>query len=110
MKVNVNVNDKDNIFWALCEIIGEEREKGTELISNAEQFDNGYVLDFDLKINGIEFNFENIINRLVESQNKIIDKAVKERLKDKFADIYNKANEIMENLDYINVEVEERSN
>ena len=28
MKVNVNVNEKDNIFWALCEIIGEERNKG----------------------------------------------------------------------------------
>lgn len=110
MKVNVNVNEKDNIFWALCEIIGEERNKGADLIANAEQFEKGYVLDFDLKINGIEFNFENVVNRLVESQNKIIEKAVKERLKDKFYDICNKADEIIENLDYINVEVEKRGN
>lgn len=110
MKIDINVNDKDNLFWALCEIIGEEHDKGADLISNAEHSEGGYILDFDLKINGIPFNFENFVKRLIDSQNKIIEKAVKLELKDKFEDICNKANEIIDNLDYVNIEVEKRGN
>lgn len=58
----------------------------------------------------VQYRVYNVVNRLVESQNKIIEKAVKKRLKDKFYDICNKADEIIENLDYINVEVEKRGN
>lgn len=77
------------------------------MVENAEKDNDGYIFDIELKIDGVEFDFSNVINQLISSQNEIVEKEVKERLKDKFYDIISKSNEIIENLDYINTKVEE---
>lgn len=77
------------------------------MVENAEKDDDGYIFDIELKIDGVEFDFSNVINQLISSQNEIVEKEVKERLKDKFYDIISKSNEIIENLDYINTKIEE---
>lgn len=105
--MKVKIGTSGNLFWALCEIIGKDWGKGKELVQNAEKDDDGYIFDIELKIDGVEFDFSNVINQLISSQNEIVEKKVKERLKDKFYDIISKSNEIIENLDYINTKIEE---
>lgn len=107
MEIKVNPNKGNAVNWAFCEVIGEQHEQGAEIIKNAKQDKDNFILDIELKINGVEFNFENIIKSLVEKENEIIDKEVKERLKDEFYDIINKSQDIIENLDYIKTKTEE---
>lgn len=105
--MKVKIGTSGNLFWALCEIIGKDWNKGKKVVENAEKDDDGYIFDIELKIDGVEFDFSNVINQLISSQNGVVEKEVKERLKDKFYDIISKSNEIIENLDYINTKVEE---
>lgn len=106
MEIKINPNKNNMVHWAFCEAIGEQHEQGAEIIKNAKQDENGFIFDIELKINGVEFNFENIVNSLIENESITIEKEIKERLKDKFYDIINKANECIENIDCVNVELE----
>ena len=103
--MKVKIGTSGNLFWALCKIIGEEWDKGKELVENAEKDDDGYIFDIELKIDGVEFNFDSIITGLLQRQNEEIKRQVQYELEDKFYDIINKAQDIVDDLDEISDEL-----
>lgn len=105
-KVKLDINKNNAVHWAFIEMIGEKDKEFQKIMEQAERYENGFVLNVELKVNGIEFSFENIITQLVKCQNEVIKKAVKEELENKFYEITSRANEIINNLDYINLELE----
>ena len=71
--MKVKIGTSGNLFWALCKIIGEDWDKGKELVENAEKDNDGYIFDIELKIDGVEFDFDSIITGLLERQDEEIE-------------------------------------
>lgn len=113
MKVKFNPNERNNVHWALCHTLFDEdsnEEKAKKVIDIAHKNKEGdyFIYDIELKINGEEFNFESLINNLLKNENEIIGRAVKRELENQFYDIQNKVNDILENLDYIKIDIDKR--
>lgn len=110
-KIKFNPNEKNRIHWTLCHLLFEDdtdREKVKKVIDMAYKNKEGenFIYEVDLKINGEQFNLENLVNNLVNNYNKVVENAVREKIKEKFYEIENKANDILENLDYLKIEIE----
>lgn len=94
------VSQGSNLYWALLKIVGEE-EKALKVLENAEKSESGYILNIELKIDGVDFNFNSIMTGLFQRQNEEIERQVQYKLEDKFYDIINKARDIIDDLDEI---------
>ncbi len=95
------VSRGNDLFWALCKIVGKEEEKALKVLENAEKNENGYIFNIELKIDGVDFNFGSIITGLLQRQDEEVKRQVQNVLESKFLDIVNQANEIIEDLDGI---------
>lgn len=95
------VSQGSNLYWALCKIVGGEEKKAIKVLENAEKNENGYILNIELKIDGVDFNFDSIMTGLFQRQNAEIERQVQYKLEDKFYDIINKARDIIDDLDEI---------
>ena len=100
------VSQGSNLYWALLKIVGKEEEKALKVLKNAEKNESGYILNIELKIDGVDFDFDSIITGLLQRQNEEIEKQVQYKLEDKFYDIINKAQDIIDNLDEISDKLE----
>lgn len=110
-KIKFNPNDRNRIHWTLCHLLFEDdkdTEKVKRVIEKSHKMKEGenFIYEVDLKINGEQFNLESLVNNLVNNYNKIVADAVRDEIKDKFYDIENKTNEILESLDYLKIEID----
>lgn len=107
-KIKVKDNMEDTMFLVITKLLNN-RKDSAKIIENALKNGKGkeLVFDIDLKINGREFDFEQFMNELISREDEIVEKRVKEILEDKFIDINNKVNDILDDLNYISININE---
>ena len=107
-KIKVKDNMEDTMFLVITKLLSN-RKDSAKIIENALKNGKGkeLVFDIDLKINGREFDFEQFMNELISREDEIVEKRVKEILEDKFIDINNKVNDILDDLNYISININE---
>lgn len=111
-KIKFNPNERNRIHWTLCNLLFED-DKDTEKvkkvmdIAKENREGDNFIYEVDLKINGEQFNLESLVNNLVNNYNRIVENAVKEKIKENFYEIESKTNDILENLDYLKIKIEE---
>lgn len=109
MEVKINPNNTNDMFYIICKILGEDNSNESKNIIE-KAFEKGdkdnFIFDIELKINGVDFDFVKFVRRLVEEENQCIKNAVQDELKNNFEDIIQKAENIIENLDCININLE----
>ena len=111
MEVKINTNNKNDMFYVICRILEQDNSnESTTIIKKA--FEKGdkdnFIFDIELKINGVDFDFVKFVKRLIEEENQCIKNAVQDELKNNFEDIISKAENIIENLDCINIDLEKK--
>lgn len=108
MKVELDVYKNDLINFAINTLTTGE-ENCSSLIKEALNEETGnFDFDIELKINGQEFDFMKILDRLVNRQNEIVEKEVKKVLIEKFYNIQKMTDNIIENLEILDIDIEER--
>ena len=106
MKVELDANRNDLINFAIYTLLEDEKE-AAPLIQNALNKETGkFEYDIELKINGKEFNFIKILDRIVNQENEIIEEEVKKFLINKFENIRNITDNIIENLKILDLDIE----
>lgn len=88
-------------LMCVCECIGDDFDK-TKQIIDAEN--NGYEIEF--KVNGYELDFMEVLRLLHDNYDDQIELKAKEIIKNQFEEIYSKATDIIENLDYIKIKTD----
>ena len=76
MKVSLRKNDL--AMWFVCEAIGEEFNKNFEINNNSKASDEekeDLIKEINFIVNGVELNFENVIKRI----NELVDEMVEDR-------------------------------
>ena len=107
MKVELDVNKNDLINFAIVSLLESEKE-AAPLIQNALNKETGkFEYDIELKINSKEFDFMKIVDRLVNREEENIKKEVRKILTRKFEKINRIADNIIENLEILDVELED---
>ena len=111
MEVKINPNNTNDMFYIICKILGEDNSNESKNVIE-KAFKKGdkdnFIFDIELKINGVDFNFVKFVKRLIEEENQCIKNAVQDELKNNFEDIISKAENIIENLDCINIDLEKK--
>ena len=111
MEVKINPNNINDMFYVICRILEQDNsnESATIIKKAFEKGDkDNFIFDIELKINGVDFDFVKFVRKLVEEENQCIKNVVRNELKEKFEDIIQKAENIIENLDCINIDLEKR--
>lgn len=107
MKVELDAYKNDLINFAINTLITEEN--CSSLIEEALNKETGkFDFDIELKINGQEFDFMKILDRLVNRQSEIVEKEVKKILIEKFYNIQKMTDNIIENLEILDIDIEKR--
>lgn len=107
VKVNID-NDKNiNVYKAIFFAISRNNQNGIDMLDDAVRNNKDGIVNFDIefKVNGVELDFGLFMDNLINKENVLMEKEVREVLKDKFIDIVNKANTIIDDLDYIDLKI-----
>ena len=71
-------------WWMLMNAMGEDYEKVSKIIKNSPTKEKGsYEFDIELKVNGIELNFNEVIKDVFSHIDDYIESKAKNLLKDK---------------------------
>lgn len=108
MKVELDSGKYELINFAINTLIADEKNY-TDFIKNAfNEKTKKFDFDIELKINGKEFDFMKLLQRIVDSEDEIIEKQVKKVLIEKFENIQNVTNNIIENLEILDIDIEKK--
>lgn len=111
MEIKINPNNTNDMYYVICKILGQDNtDESTDIIKKAFEKGNkdNFVFDIELKINGIDFDFVRFVTELIKEENQCIENAVRKELKNNFEGIVQKAENIIENLDCININLEKK--
>ena len=97
MNIDITSIDNKNVMWAVCHAVNSISD--TSKITKNSKTDNPKSYDIIFTVNGVELNFEKIINTLVEQYSMQVEKTAKKLLKDRFSSIIDDIDDIQERID-----------
>lgn len=97
MNIDITSIDNKNVMWAVCHAVDGASE--TKQIIKNSKTDNPKSYDIIFTVNGVELDFEKIINTLVEQYSMQVEKTAKKLLKDRFSSIIDDIDDIQERID-----------
>lgn len=97
MNIDITSMENKNVMWAVCHAVNGTSE--TELIQKNSKTDNPKSYDIIFTVNGVELDFQKMINTLVEQYNMQVEKSAKKLLKDRFSSIIDDLDDIQERVD-----------
>lgn len=69
MPINYNINPNDPEFWVICEALGADIFKHSQM---KKQEDGSYEVEF--KVGGVELDFSKVARQLIVNVNKLATK------------------------------------
>ena len=97
MNIDITSIENKNVMWAVCHAVNGK--SGTEEIMKNSKTDNPKSYDIVFTVNGVELDFQKIINTLVEQYSMQVEKTAKKLLKDRFSSIIDDIDDIQERID-----------
>lgn len=97
MNIDITSMENKNVMWAVCHAIELQTQMG-ELLKNSTT-DNPKSYDIVFTVNGVELDFQKMINTLVEQYNMQVEKSAKNLLKNRFSSIIDDLDDIQERVD-----------
>lgn len=97
MNIDITSMENKNVMWAVCHAVNGASE--TKQIIKNSKTDNPKSYDIIFTVNGVELDFEKIINTLVEQYSLQVEKTAKKLLKDRFSSIIDGIDDIQERID-----------
>ena len=97
MNIDITSIENKNVMWAVCHAVDGASE--TKQIIKNSKTDNPKSYDIIFTVNGVELDFEKIINALVEQYSLQVEKTAKKLLKDRFSSIIDGIDDIQERID-----------
>jgi hypothetical protein len=99
MKINLMNNEYTR--WAFLEAIGSEHDLILDITKDFGKREDNSEFDVEFKVNGIELNFQNVIQRMIDIYDEQVEKTAKSLLTDKVTEIMNRLTEIDNSLEYV---------
>ena len=97
MNIDITSMENKNVMWAVCHAVDGDGQT-TQIMKNSKT-DNPKSYDIVFTVNGVELDFQKIINTLVEQYNIQVEKSAKKLLKDRFSSIIDDLDDIQERID-----------
>jgi len=97
MNIDITSMENKNVMWAVCHAVDGDGQ--TVQIMKNSKTDNPKSYDIVFTVNGVELDFQKIINSLVEQYNIQVEKSAKKLLKDRFSSIIDDLDDIQERVD-----------
>lgn len=95
MKIEITKNQR--VLWAICEAM--KCDDMIDIIHQNSETDNPKSYDIIFTVNGVELDFQRVINRLMDCyQNEVTTKA-QQLLLDKYEDLISEIDDIKERID-----------
>ena len=100
MNIDITSMENKNVMWAVCHAVENPLDDITKIQNNSKT-KHPYPKSYDIvfTVNGVELDFQKIINTLVEQYNIQVEKSAKKLLKDRFSSIIDDLDDIQERVD-----------
>ena len=110
MKVELEAGKNKIINYIINTLLFSENELDSAkfLTNTLNKETRKFDFDIKFKINGKDFDFMTLIKRIIDEEDEIIAKKVKEILVEKFEKIQTVANNIIENLEILDIDIENK--
>ena len=97
MNIDITSIENKKVMWAVCHAVNDI--SGTKEIMKHSKTDNPKSYDIVFTVNGVELDFQKVINTLIEQYNMQVEKSAKKLLKDRFSSIIDDIDDIQERID-----------
>ena len=97
MNIDITSMENKNVMWAVCHAV--DSASNTNKIMKNSKTDNPKSYDIVFTVNGVELDFQKMINTLVEQYNMQVEKSAKMLLKNRFSSIIDDLDDIQERID-----------
>lgn len=91
--MKLEITDKSpDLYWAFIHIVSgdKNKEKFNKVLVRQESKQDRKTFDINLTINGEEFNFCDIVTRLIEANDELVNEQAEKLLKQKFEGLNDK--------------------
>ena len=95
MKIDITRNRE--VLWVVCEAM--EHDDVIDVIHQNSETDNPKSYDVIFTVNGVELDFQRIINRLMNCYQKEVEAKAQQLLIDKYEDLISEIDDIKERIE-----------
>ena len=95
--MQIDITKNNVVLWAFCEAIKKEREL-IKTVQDNSSTENPKSYDVVFTVNGVELNFERVLNQLLSCYNKDVEEKAKKLLTKKYEDLILEMEEITERI------------
>jgi hypothetical protein len=97
MNIDIASIENKNVMWAICHAMNGNDEI-TKILNNSKTT-HPKSYDVVFTVNGVELDFQKMINALVEQYSLQVEKTAKKLLKDRFSSIIDGIDDIQERIE-----------
>ena len=95
--MQIDITKNNVVLWAFCEAIKKEREL-IKTVQDNSSTENPKSYDVVFTVNGVELNFERVLNQLLSCYNKDVEKKATKLLTKKYEVLVSELEEITEHI------------
>ena len=97
MNIDITSMENKNVMWAVCHAMNGNDEITKILTNSKTEHPKSYDVVFT--VNGVELDFQKVINTLIEQYSMQVEKTAKMLLKNRFSSVIDDLDDIQERID-----------
>lgn len=95
--MQIDITKNNVVLWAFCEAIGKERNL-IKTVQDNSSTENPKSYDVVFTVNGVELDFERVLNQLLSCYNKDVENKAKKLLTQKYENLISEMEEITDRI------------